>query len=422
MTLMNRSPLLILLVGLAFCATRPAQAQSDLQTNRSFVASPQVLGMGDAGVALSSRQTAFFYNPAHIGRSARLLSINLLGASGSISNAVFDQVQFFNDRLQPAIDVGIDNLSDSELRSLYEDAFAQGQQRASLNGQFLLPSVVVGGKGIGLGGGLFATTGLNYRIRNAGLGLPQLDIVARSDLMGVATAGIDFEKLIGFGGLAVGLTGKYTRRFLTIKNKPIDAFSSDEEIYVLEGRSLGFDVGVLYDLGLIPLPGTLTLGAAIYDVVASDFDYVYFGTPSDLPIVGEQTEASSEPIDAGRIEKEVAYANDRYALAPSYRLGVAYQPPGLGFLGSFAFAADYIGYRKPLIDQSFLAHLHLGAQLRLLRLFKVRGGLSQGYPTFGGGIGLGLIHVDYAYHGVEDGRIPGQIYNQKHTAQVRIGF
>jgi len=60
--------------------------------------------------------------------------------------------------------------------------------------------------------------------------------------------------------------------------------------------------------------------------------------------------------------------------------------------------------------------------MRLLRVFRVRGGVSQGYPTFGAGLGLGIIHFDYAFHGVEDGRIPGQIRNQRHSAQVRIGF
>lgn len=419
---MKRLALCLVLMGLTLVVAPPSFAQNDLQTNRSFVASPKVLGMGDAGVALASKRTAFFYNPAHIGRSARVLSINLVGASGSISNAVFDQAQFFNDRLQPAINTGIENLPEHELRRLYKDAFAQGKQRASLNTQLLLPSVIIGGKGIGVGGGLFATSGLNYRIRNAGLGLPQLDVVGNTDLMGVATAGVDFEKLIGVGGLAVGVTGKYTRRFLTVKDKPIDAFSTDEIIYVLEGRSLGFDVGVLYDVGIIPLPGTLTLGATVYDIQASNFDYVYYGEPSDLPMIGEQFDRSVGTADAAHIEREVAYANERYALSPSYRVGAAYQPPNLGFLGNISFAADYIGYRKPVVDQSFLAHLHLGTQIQLLRIFKIRGGVSQGYPTFGGGLGLGFIHVDYAYHGVEDGRIPGQIYNQKHTAQVVLGF
>lgn len=419
---MKRFQLCLILLGVLFVTARPTLAQNDLQTNRSYVASPRVLGMGDAGVALASERTSFFYNPAHLGRAADFLSINIVGASGSISNAVVGQVKFFNDRLQPAIDTGIDNLSDSELRSLYEDTFAQGQKRASLDGQFLLPSVIIGLKGVGVGGGLFATTGLDYRIRNAGLGLPQLDIVGRTDLMGVLTGGVDLETLIGVTGLAVGVTGKYTRRFITIKNKPLDAFRADEDLYVLEGRSLGFDIGALYDLAMVPLPGTLTLGAAAYDVRASDFNYMYYGTPSDLPLFGEQTGTTTNSVNAERAVQEVAYANDRYALAPSYRVGVAYSPPSIGFLGSLDFAADYLGYRHPPIDQSFLAHVHLGTQLKLLGIFRVRGGLSQGYPTFGGGLNLGIIHVDYAYHGTEDGRIPGQIYNQKHTAQAVIGF
>jgi hypothetical protein len=411
-------PLLVVFI----VAAVPAHAQNDMQTNRSFVASPKVLGMGDAGVALASRRTSFFYNPAHIGRTASLIHINFAGVHGSISNSVVDQVEFFNNRLQPAIDTGIDNLSDSELRSLYEDAFAQGQARSSVDGQFLLPSVIVGGKGIGVGAGVFATTGFDYRIENAGLGLPQLNVVSMNDIMGVATVGVDVQKLLGMSGLAVGITGKYTRRFLTVKNKPIDAFSSDESIYVIEGRSLGFDVGVLYDVGLVPIPGTLTLGATAYDIRASDFDYIFYGTPADLPVIGEQMDSDDFAVDPGEAEQEVAHANESYALSPSYRLGVAYSPPSVGFLGSLSMAADYIGYKNPPVDQSFFAHLHMGAQLRLLRLFKVRGGISQGYPTFGAGLGLGIIHFDYAFYGVEDGRIPGQIRNQRHSAQVRIGF
>ncbi len=393
-----------------------------MQTNRSFVTSPRVLGMGDAGVAFASRQTAFFYNPAHIGRSASLIHINIAGVHGAISNTVVDQVEFFNNRLQPAIDTGIDNLSDAELRSLYEDTFAQGQARSSVNGQFLLPSIVIGGKGLGVGAGVFATTGLDYRIENAGLGLPQLNVVSTTDIMGVATVGLDLQKMMGFSGLAVGITGKYTRRFLTVKNKPIDAFSSDENVYFIEGRSLGFDVGVLYDVGLIPLPGTLTLGATAYDIRASDFDYIFYGTPADLPVIGDQMDSDDFVVDPVQAEREVQHANDRYALSPSYRIGVAYSPPSIGFLGSLSVAADYIGYKHATVDQSFFAHLHMGAQMRLLRILKVRGGLSQGYPTFGAGLGLGIIHFDYAFYGVEDGRIPGQIRNQRHSAQVRIGF
>lgn len=419
---MPRFRIVVSLTALLALFVLPVEAQNRMQTNRSFVSSPKVLGMGDAGVALSSRQTAFFYNPAHMGRSASLLHINFAGVHGAISNTVVDQVEFFNNRLQPAIDTGIDNMSDAELRRLYEDTFAQGQARSSVNGQFLLPSVMVGGKGIGVGAGVFATTGLDYRIQNAGLGLPQLNVVSTTDIMGVATVGIDLQKLMGFSGLAVGVTGKYTRRFLTVKNKPIDAFSSDENVYFIEGRSLGFDIGVLYDVGLIPLPGTLTLGATAYDVHASDFDYVFYGTPADLPVIGDQMDSDDFVVDPVQAEKEVQYANDRYALAPSYRIGVAYSPPSMGMLGSLNVAADYLGYNNPTVNQSFFAHLHLGAQMRLLRVFRVRGGVSQGYPTFGAGLGLGIIHFDYAFHGVEDGRIPGQIRNQRHSAQVRIGF
>jgi len=68
--------------------------------------------------------------------------------------------------------------------------------------------------------------------------------------------------------------------------------------------------------------------------------------------------------------------------------------------------------------------LNMGAEYRL-PFYKqkfggidIRAGIHQGYPTFGFGLKLLLINLDYAYFGMEGGNKPGQIMEYSH----RLGF
>jgi hypothetical protein len=47
----------------------------------------------------------------------------------------------------------------------------------------------------------------------------------------------------------------------------------------------------------------------------------------------------------------------------------------------------------------FLDKVKLGAEVNLLGILKVRGGLSQKFPTFGAGVSLFFLNVDYAFMG-----------------------
>ncbi|MEX1055609.1 MAG: conjugal transfer protein TraF, partial [Rhodothermales bacterium] len=393
--------------------TLDASAQSYSQTARAFVQSPQALGMGDTGVAFTSRENVFFYNPAHLAHVAGLRPrISILGIRGSLSDNLFDQIAFYQDELEPAIDEGIDNLSNERQEELYDEAIALGRKRTFLNGDLLLPSVMMRVGDVGIGAGIFGHSMLRYRFEDAGAGVPLIDMNAIADLIIVGSAAADLSNY-GVDGLTAGITGKIAQRWLTSKNKALDELSEDEDVYLLKGSSIGFDIGLLYDIDFVPLPGDLKLGFTAYDIIASDFDYKF---NSNL------TENSAD--NQAVISEEEDYANETFGLSPSFRIGAAYMFPGLSTLGilkNTGITLDYLWYSDPLIKQESLANLHVGAQAQLA-FFVARAGLSQGYTTLGAGLHLGFMKIDYAFYGVEQGRYPGQLPGWNHTAQIAFGL
>lgn len=399
----------LLLLGLVPAAA----AQNYALTARPLVQSPTALGMGDAGVAFPTKQTVFFYNPAHLARAASIKpSITLLGVRGSLSTNLFDQIAFYEDDLDPAIEEGFENLPEDEVRRIYDEALELGRRRTFVNADVLLPSVMMQVGGIGVGGGVFAHSRVLYRFPDGGAGVPLLDLVGLGDVIVMGSAAADLGRY-GVPGVTAGLTAKYTRRYLTFKEKPIDLLDADENFYLLSGNSVGVDLGLLYEPDFVPLPGRLTAGLAVYDVAASDFSYGF-----DSVLNNDDEDAVQAEVD-----QEEARANEDFALHPSYRIGVAYTVPALlGLFKETGVALDYVGYSDPFIDQVFLAHISIGAQAKLARILSLRAGLNQGYPSVGAGLALGLLKVDYAFYGVEQGRLPGQVDSYNHTLQLVLSL
>ena len=367
--------------------------------------------MGDVGVARPFASSSFFYNPAHVSQTES--TTRVLGLQGAASNQVRDQVRFYNDRLSPAIDEGLNTLDAERLSDLYSDALSVTSTPSQGNVGVLLPALTRQVNDVvGVGGGLFAQSNASFRLINAGLGVPQVTLLSRSDLIGVASVGATVPGT----GLSVGTTVKYTKRYLSYKDKPLDTFSSDEEVVLLEGSNLGIDVGATYTLPFLPIPGDVTVGMSVYDLLHTGYGYEVSGTAADAPLVGG-TIPDTEALGPNQVKFQENRARNRFSLARSYRIGASYILDSVGPLGEVAVAADYVGYGNPEIDQSFLAQMNLGARANLTQFLAVRGGFSQGYPSAGLGLNLWIVHFDYALHAFEEGRAPGQLQNYIHTAQ-----
>ena len=398
-------PLLLLL---ALATATDALAQEKLNSTRSFVPTPGALAMGDAIVALPQQQSSFFYNPAHAAHSKFHLTI--VGVRLAASNTLPDQVSFFKDELQPALDEGIENLESDRLKSLYDQTLDIGRKSTYLKADVLAPSVGFKAGPVGLGFGIFGSSTTSYRFPDGGGGLPLVQVTAMADAMAVGSAGINLSKF-GVSGLSVGITGKYTQRYVTFKNKPLDAISTEEPFDLLSANRMSVDLGFMYELPFLnKLPGTFQAGLALYDIAGGDFAFTHEST-----LQGE--------TDLAAVNEDIALANEYFKVQPSFRLGVGYTLPKLpgGLLDETGFSIDYVGTQSPNLDQALFAHLHVGAQARV-KFFSLRAGLNQGYPTVGGGLSLGFMDLDYAYYGVEKGRYPGQLPSWLHAAQLRFGL
>lgn len=407
---MNRLVAVLTAVLVAFLVV-DVQAQNPRRTERAFVSSPAALGMGDTGVARPFLMSSFFYNPAHVSNAGS--TTRVFGLQGGISNQVRDQVQFYNDQLSPAIDEGVRTIETDRLENLYNEALSQTAAPTQGNVGIFLPALTRQvGDVVGIGGGLFTQNNVSFQFTNPGLGIPQVSLVGRSDLIGVASVG----GTVPGTGLSLGTTVKYTKRYLSFKEKPLDAFSSNESVLVLQGTNVGADVGVLYTLPLAVVPGDVMVGASVYDLFHTGYDYEFLGTTADIPGVGGAVSGSGS-LESVRVESQVDRAKRQFNLARSYRVGASYALENTGPFGEVAVAADYLGYEDPQIEQSFLAHLNLGARASLTRFLSMRGGLSQGYPSAGLGLHLWFFHLDYSLHGLEEGRTPGQLSNYIHTVQ-----
>lgn len=405
----SKSPLL---VALAICsiAILPAQAQQS-PASRGIVPSTQALGMGNATVAFPNSQSALFYNPAHLTR-ARIsrIPITLFGVSSSVSRGVFSQLEFFQQELEPALNQGLDNLAPDHERAIYEEAFNLGSTPSFVSGAILLPSFTMNRGNFGVGGGLFGNTVAQYHIEDAGGGTPAIDFAAIADLIAVGAGAYNLSGM-GIQGLSVGVSGKYLRRYASLKAKPLDAFDEDESYYVLGDDQFSLDFGLNYESKLGITPGKLSFGLAFYEIALGAFEYEFVSYFSK----------NERRRDDDAIALEVARAQRLYTPQSSYRAGVAYVlDPASSFLTKTGIALDYVG-EDTTVPRPWLAHFSVGVQTTLVEIFSLRAGLNQGYTTAGAGIRLPFMRIDYAFYGVEQGRIPGQLPNWNHRIQFLLG-
>ncbi len=393
---------------MALMLASPVLAQHELLSTRSQVALPQTLGMGDAVVALPMQQSAFFYNPAHAAHAK--LHVTIAGLQLSASSTVLDQLSYYKDDLQPALDEGIENLDSERLKSLYDRTLEVGRQTTFLNLNVLAPSAGFHIGPVGVGVGIFGSSTFAYRFPDGGGGLPLVQITGVADAMVVGSAGMSLSRF-GVSGLSAGITAKYTRRYASLKSKPLDALSDNEPFDLLVANRTSVDLGFLYELPLLnKIPGKMHVGLAVYDIVGSNFDFAHEST----------IQGTSSPE---AILQDIASANTFFEVQPSFRLGVGYTLPKLPLklIDESGVMLDYVGSQSPHFDQAFFSHLRIGAQVKA-KMVSLRAGLNQGYPTIGAGVSLGFMDLDYAYYGMEQGRYPGQLPSWHHAAQLRFGF
>jgi hypothetical protein len=368
---------LVLLLASPFAATDAQIFGAIQQDARPHVAGLQVRAMGGAVAAVPMAETAFFYNPAHLARlDLSKPRITFVGVGASVSNDLFAEYRFIRNELEPAIDEGLEEirLEDYDrLVELYERALDLGSTQTAATLTAYGPSVqmrISDNEAIGVG--LFGTNSFRMQFTDAGVGVPRL------------------------------------------KGALLEELDADEEhLYVLKGNSMSFDVGIHAE-DVMP---NLDLGAAFYQVVGGGFNYSY---DSRIDLTGN---------DGPNDEAEIAALEERFNARdskPTYRIGAAYRipipPSAQAFVDGVTIATDYVSASTSEYDQPTGAHFRMGIGADIGRILSVQSGYSQGYPSFGASLNLPIVHLEYAYFGIEDGRTSGQLGRYNHHIQVRFGL
>jgi hypothetical protein len=351
----------------------PERASAQVLEAPAVPVSAEVLAQGGSFIANAQGFNALFYNPAAF--SAERRSLTVLAASGWV---YVNPGRFFQSL------------------SRWEDPAALAQ--------FLEGEITAGGFGVG------AAAGIGYVGRGLGLGV---SLATDSYLWGPTALGAagnmtaDLQFVAGFALKTFGdrlALGADVRPILRLA-VPVDYTAMFAFLDALQGGGdplsalqaapalCGFGFGI--DLGAILELGGWKLGLAVRDFLGTRIAY----TQSSF---GEVLEALQErggfPSGGTSVAEEHLIPVD-LSLGLSYRFDFA--PRVIDPVVHLALS-DLIGVigsgRSPWLV------LHLGTEIRLVRVLALRAGLNQGYLTFGAGLRVPLLELNAAFFTREMGR------------------
>lgn len=385
----------LLLLTLLLSAV-PAWAQTYVQDAHAVGLVPAMLGRGDAGVALPTRETSFFVNPAHVAATDGGLHVSLVGlAVGGTAS-----IRTVGDRVLDAID------GDGLTGALADDLVADTRRPVEMGGTVLLPSVSFRAGRVGVSAGAFVHT--RARMQSADLAAgDSMFAFMQTDGIGALTISARLPESVSraVGPITVGVGARYIRRFATTYDLDPGNLNELDDPALVEGSTVAVDLGALWSTPVAGLDAAL----AVYDLgggmayAPSDF-FGLLGTGGD----SEQA-------------RRIGAAFDGRDGSPSFRLGAVYRPALPPSVPAVAFAADYVSASTTAYSQSLLGHLRLGTEVSVGRRLGVRAGLSGAGPSVGATLDLFVLKLDYALYSQHTGRIEGQDGGFRHALSLRLG-
>ncbi len=365
----------------------------------------QLLGMGNAGVALMDSENALFYNPASLAEGKFKLSVPSVDVT--LYHA-YDMMKknadgtSFIDQAKAAIE---DNSKMPSLATSLIDIV--GTQFAPLMKLDTAVSVVLP---LGLGIGIYASdTAYTY------------DYSVIDEVDAVVAAGYGYKLDLGASQLSVGLNAKFSvvafnKRIGTTEllaamgsgnNSDGSSGSLDSmEVTLASGWAPLFDIGATYEMG----PFSVAL-------VCSDINFGGYNMEVKSTTVGE----------IKNIKDVTASSNFKIKSAPNLTLGGAYKyESDIVDVKVAMDMRDIIGlFDKESGDFSFRKiskHIGLGTEVGLIDTFYFRLGMNSGYWTVGTSVDIFALRIDAAYFWQEMGSGSGQSGLDGLTIRFNLGF
>ena len=414
---MKKIALIILVAVFSVCslfASDGFSIRDALGAEYSAVAEPyapmsaRMLGMGSAGIAIPGRSDAFFINPAALGAGHFELSLpyvqmtvyhpyDFLG-KGEDGKSLFDNI----------LD-GVKDTSDSEaLAGAASDLLGIVK---SGYGKFFDVDTGVSFTAKGFALGVFANASLHTFADVGGL---DSQLIAETNAVAVLGFGHRFELPMDFS-IDVGATVRFNYIAYTEaigKDTLLDMMGDGSESFdfnkAFEGISLMAGWSLPIDIGInLNMPYGFSFG-----IVARNLNGNYHMAIHDY------NSLEKDPFGNK--------AADHFTLGSDFSLdtGIAWQWDNVWFRPTIAVdIVDWVGMcTEPVGLRTFLTHLNIGAEIRLLSFLDLRAGMSQGYFSIGAGLDLWAIKLDMAYYWKEFGETAGDYGLDGFTVRFNIGF
>jgi hypothetical protein len=356
-------------------------------------ASPEVLAQGGSFVANAGGYNSLFFNPA--GFSAGERSVTVLSATSWV---YANPLRFLN-----TLGTG----DSSAIVGLVEDEATSG-------GFGFGAAAGIGYVGHGLG--LAAVLNIDSYLYGPTL------LGAEGDLHATLGFVAGFSLPVQLFGIKVHL-GASLRPMLRV-SAPVDYTTmldvlqalgaGGDPLAPLAGADAVYGYGFGLDLGTIIELGDLRVGLAVRDLLGTSFSYTQTTVGAILDSIGSSTEL---PTGGGAV--------DGHLIPMNVAAGLSYHPDLGGFSNVLdptvhVSLDDVVGVFRD--GRSVWTLLHLGAEARILRFLSLRGGIQQGYVTFGAGLELLFLEVNAAVFTRELGMHIGDRPSSGMTVEAAVRF
>jgi hypothetical protein len=366
------------------------------------------IAMGGTFTAIADDANAYFYNPAGLTQIQKW-QLQIASLPVTISNDTKELYNWWSDN-QTELEKFDEQSYDTQVRLMNDITDQVSKLKVHVSSSLLNPNFISGPIGLSnnlklnFGIGLFSLIDVRVGINN-GLLVPNVDMTGSVDVVGMVPLAFKMEKTPFDlpGSLSLAGTIKVLRRGRIEELRKSVLEFEDFDPAVQYGHGFGLDFGSLYQLN-----EQWNFGLMVGDI---------FGTP----VTYDKTESNN--IDKPETTD---------VINPRVNAGVAFRPKNLYYWKNkflplknhWVFAADITDITntdEKLVGASFFKKLHLGAEYQT-KMLSFRGGFNSGYPSFGFGLNLWLLKLDYAFYGEELGLYAGQIAEWNHMVALSIGF
>ncbi len=393
--------LVLMLLFLFVVEVVGVEVKSDVD---SFFSSPRQLSFGDVKLLYPYDALVFLNNPGILSytKSEKFFLFKLSFYSGARTGYIYDVLGLSSYNLSPTEWIGFDwnRLTNDLLKDPY-GILLNSEPEVGLFGP-----ISVGYVGNGIGILLFNDFFSSLDIRQAP-GIPYVDLKSFAEIGITFGFGTYFE-ILKFYTLHVGVSFSYSKRY---KSPFFYGGSALEIVNYYERTRNGiyeYDVGDSFwgNIGVIFDDGEYFK----YALTVNNF----FGRTFHWNRISYE---NGKEIFSGY--------NYLSYIHPSISLGIMFNTEKILFIPTFLLS-DFM-VELNLVDvvnfnEFWFKKFKVGSEISVLRIVKLRGGINQGFPTFGFGVDLVYFAIDFAFSQYEKGALPGYQSIQNVSVSAEIKF